>query len=99
MTTATAVMARWRRRLQINGAYHNLFTAGGDGGVVLRDLAREAGLFSISFDANPYATAFNDGKRAMVLFILRELRWSEGDLMALARERESEDPFAETTEE
>lgn len=98
MATPKQVIAQWRRRLAVNAAYRNLFVASMDGPVVLRDLAREAGLFSISFDGDPYGTVFNEGKRAMVLFIMRELRWSEQDLMGLARERDSENPFAETEE-
>jgi hypothetical protein len=35
--------------------------------------------------AIPASSAFNDGKRAMGLFLIQRLRWSEGELVKLAR--------------
>jgi hypothetical protein len=75
-----------KAQLALIGAYRELFENHPAGRMVLTDLLREGGVLSISFQpGDPHATAFNDGKRAMALHVMERLRWSEGQLLQLAR--------------
>jgi hypothetical protein len=38
---------------------------------VLMDLCKEASVMKPTFDLNPYAAAYNEGRRAMALFVLK----------------------------
>ena len=76
-----------RRQLRVNAAYQRLFETD-DGKLVLLDLLAAGNLLqtSVIVDA-PHMTSFNDGKRALALHIIERLRWSEGELVALAMRR------------
>jgi len=56
--------------------YQQVFDSG-SGKKVLRHLMRNCGMMQPSLDmkdCNPYATAFNEGRRAVVIEILQKLR-------------------------
>jgi hypothetical protein len=52
--------------------YKDLFSSD-IGKEVLLDLCREGTVLKPTFDLNPYASAFNEGRRAMALFILKHV--------------------------
>lgn len=54
------------KKLKID--YENLFSSD-IGQRVLRDLMASCGMFRSSFDKDPYATAFNEGKRMVGLHL------------------------------
>lgn len=64
-----------KQRLHIKQSYTAIFEQP-HGKLVLNDIIRRGGLYSVSVpkDANPERTAFNEGKRALVLEILSMLR-------------------------
>ena len=80
MSLASFIPAPLRRRISIIAAYKTVFTSI-DGQVVLKDLVARAGLL----EAEP--GKFAAGRRSIVLEILKELRFDETALMALAAER------------
>lgn len=59
--------------------------AGGDGEYVLASLLDSTGFYKQSFSADPYQTAFNEGKRAIGLQIIQMLDLKEEDLRNLVR--------------
>jgi len=86
-------LRRWIPRLAINAAYRAVFTSP-DGEKVLRDLMKRGGLLETSMvEGDPHLTAFKEGKRAVILDVLAELRWSEKEIAGLARERQEELPL------
>ena len=79
-------------------AYHRVFTSP-EGEIVLRDLLKRGGLLQVSAVAgDPHMTHYNDGRRSIVLEIVHQLRWSEGEMMQLALQRTGEQ-LADTTGE
>lgn len=64
-----------------------------DGKIVLAWLARESGMLSttVAVDADGHTdaemTLINEGKRILFLTITMALRWTEGEILALAQER------------
>lgn len=65
-------------------AYARVY-ASPDGREVFDDLLREAGVLEVSTVAgDPYMTHFNDGKKAIGLYIFAQMRWSAGELRELA---------------
>ena len=59
----------------------------GAGRRVLWRLLEHAGVFRSAFSADPYATAFNEGRRSSGLFLLNEVeRASPGALGAMMKE-------------
>lgn len=86
-TTLRKQIDAWKRERATVGAYKAVFTSA-QGDIVLRDLMIQCGLLSVSHvSGDSHDTAFNEGKRAVVLFILERLRWSEPELMKLAAEQ------------
>lgn len=83
---------RRRLRLQRRAADYRATFGGGAGRRVLADLARRNNLLATSVVAgDPQLTAFNEGRRAVVLEILRELRWDDRDLEQLSLERDDDE--------
>ncbi len=74
-----------KRRVAISKAYKTVFESP-DGRLVLTDLMRVAGIL----EATSEHGAFENGKRAMVLTIMAELRFDENRLLELAQERMDE---------
>lgn len=80
-----AVIKIAKQRMQIAGDYHTVYNMA-EGERMIVDLLRESGVLSVSHVAgDPGSSAFNDGKRAMGLYLIQRLRWSEGQLVKLAR--------------
>lgn len=74
-----------RKRARIGALYRQVFEAPG-GAEVLADLLREAGLLEVSSVAgDPSMTHFRDGKRAVGLHVINRMRWTEAQLLELAR--------------
>lgn len=79
--------AVFMRRARLNEAYRITFD-GTEGKRVLADILEKAGVLQTSVVAgDAYMTAFNEGKRALALTIIDEMRWSPMQLLALAEER------------
>ncbi len=74
-----------KRRIALAHAYRNVLGAEGDSKLVLHDLLREGGILATSVE--PGLTEFNEGKRALALYILARLRWKEADAIKLAMEQ------------
>jgi len=90
MPDAASILRQWRARLGLNRAYRAVFD-NADGQRVLADLLIKGNALSTSqVEGAPDQTAFNEGKRALVLGILSELRWSEMQLFKLAQETTGE---------
>lgn len=53
-----------------HSVYRDVFSSD-VGKEVLLDLCKEASVLKPTFDLNPYASAYNEGRRAMALFILK----------------------------
>lgn len=88
---ARAVVAFAKARLKLASAYQSVY-ASPDGAAVINDILREAGILSVSHvEGDPGTSAFNDGKRALALYVVQRLRWSEGELVALARAQTTDD--------
>lgn len=82
---AKAVIKIAKQRMQVAGDYHAVYNMP-EGERMIIDLLRESGVLSVAHVAgDPGTSAFNDGKRAMGLFLIQRLRWSEGQLVKLAR--------------
>lgn len=88
---ARAIVSFVRVKMKLASAYQAVY-ASPDGALVIADILREAGILSVAHvEGDPGTSAFNDGKRAMALHVVQRLRWSEGELVALARQQTSED--------
>lgn len=75
---------------KLAAAYSAVFESP-DGRIVLADLLARAGMLEVStVFGDPYATHFRDGRRALALEIVNLLRWSEMELLQLAKERTAE---------
>lgn len=58
---------------------------------VLEDILRSCGLLESSVRSpDPHETAYFEGRRAVGLELLEQLRWTEGELVAHARRRTQE---------
>lgn len=83
---AKALIAYAKSRLQIATAYQRVYESA-EGRDVIHDILREGGVLSVAHvEGDPGTSQFNDGKRALAIFICERLRWSEPELVALARE-------------
>lgn len=79
-----------RQRRRLAGAYTECFATPA-GELVLRDLLRICGVLETSHQpADAYETAFREGRRSVALEILGRLRWSEAEMVELAKERTAE---------
>lgn len=88
LSEAYAKLRHFRRALRIKAAYRETFESPA-GTLVLRDLLRRAGALETSMEpGDPGMTAFREGRRSLALDVLQQLRWSEGELAQLARERD-----------
>ena len=55
---------------------------------VLHDHLKRCGVFKSTHDPDsPHNSTFNNGMREGALFLVRELGWTEADLMRMAKER------------
>ena len=74
------------REEAIKAAYRTVFQTP-EGVLVLHDLINRGGLLSTSMVlGESHETAFNEGKRGLLLEILNVLRWTPGRVMALVNE-------------
>lgn len=71
-----------KRRVRVADAYAAIYALP-HGKIVLDDLLRKSGLLEISPAED---SRFYDGRRSMGLEILQALRWTEGELVRLAKE-------------
>jgi hypothetical protein len=80
-----AILARAKAQLQTASDYQAVY-GWPEGERVIHDILREAGVLSVAHvEGDPGTSQFNDGKRALGLFVIQRLRWSEGELVKLAR--------------
>jgi hypothetical protein len=87
---ARAVVAFAKRRLQMASDYQAVYNSA-EGQRVLRDILREGGILEVAHVAgDPGTSQFNDGKRALALYVVERLRWNEGELVALAQTQTSD---------
>jgi hypothetical protein len=78
----------FQRRASISQAYHAVYQTPA-GQTVLHDLMRKGGVLETSVEAND--SRFYEGRRSLALEICKELRWSESEMIALARETTKDD--------
>lgn len=94
-TRLKSLLARAKAQLQIASDYQAVYNSP-EGERVIHDILREAGVLSVAHvQGDPGTSQFNDGMRAMGLKVIERLRWSEGELVALAR-RQTTDQLNET---
>jgi hypothetical protein len=75
------------RRVRLSESYKATFGTP-EGKRVLADILKRAGMLETSMvEGDPAMTSFNEGKRALALSIIDELRWQPMDLVALAEAR------------
>jgi hypothetical protein len=72
-----------KRRAAIANAYHAIYALPA-GKIVIDDLLGKSGLLEVSPAED---CRFYDGRRSMGLEILDAMRWSEGELVQLAKEQ------------
>jgi hypothetical protein len=84
----TNALQGFRRRAAISHAYHNVY-ATPEGQTVLHDLMRRGGILETSPLSED--SRFYEGRRSLALEIVKELRWTEAEMIALARETTKED--------
>lgn len=75
------------RQRKLLGAYREVFDAPA-GRIVLLDLMRAGGVLSVSLGQTPQETAWNDGRRSLVLHVLQQLRMQEAEMLRLATQKE-----------
>lgn len=78
----------FRQRAAVSNAYHSVYATSA-GQMVLHDLMRKGGILETSPD--PTDSRFYEGRRSLAMEICKELRWSEAEMIALARETTKED--------
>ncbi|HEV2673385.1 MAG TPA: hypothetical protein VGV37_02520 [Aliidongia sp.] len=84
-------LGAWRKRVGLNRAYHETFGSP-QGQRVLADILARAKVLSTSHSpGDAHDTAFNEGRRALGLEIVGELRWTEMELLKLAEEKTGHD--------
>lgn len=87
---ARALIAMAKAKLSLANAYQTVYESP-DGRLVMLDIMREARILSVAHvDGDPGASSFNDGARSIGLYICERLRWSEGELIELARQQTSD---------
>jgi hypothetical protein len=75
------------KRKELAHAYQRTFDTP-HGQMVLRDLLRKGGILETSHEpGDAYTTAWRDGRRSLALELVEALRWTEGELVALAQEQ------------
>lgn len=85
------------KRKALAHAYQGTFNTP-HGQIVLHDLLRKAGILEVAHEpGDPHTTAWRDGRRSMALEIINALRWTEGELVALAQQQTA-DEIAEVRE-
>ena len=67
-----------------NRHYHTTFSCP-SGSFVIQDLMKVCNANNSSFSENPHVTAFNEGKRASLLYILSILQVNEVQLSAMQK--------------
>jgi len=82
------VLKGFRRQAAVNQAYHAVY-ATPEGQLVLHDLMRRGGILETS--PVPDDSRFYEVRRSLALEIAKELRWTEAEMIALARETTKED--------
>lgn len=80
-------MRHWQRLVN---DYQDTFS-GDSGKAVLMDLMKRSGILSTSMiKGDPQMTAFNEGKRAMVLEILSRCRLTVEDIEKMSRQQDED---------
>lgn len=80
-------MRHWQRLVN---DYHDTFSSE-TGKAVLLDLMKRSGILSTSMiKGDPHMTAFNEGKRAIVLEILSRCRMTVEDIEKMSRQQEDD---------
>jgi hypothetical protein len=91
--------ARLKRKLSLLESYKSSFD-GIYGKKVLFDLMKESGFLSPAHTVgDPYTTAYNDGKRSVLLFILKQLNTSTEDILNLIKQGEENERSAFKSDE
>jgi hypothetical protein len=75
------------RQVRLVKDYARVF-AGEEGKRVLRDLMRHGNMLGSSFNPDPYKTAFNEGQRNLVLYILHILQIDLAELQERMEQHE-----------
>lgn len=89
--TRKDVRTQLKQRLADARAYERVF-ATPEGQRVLHDILRAGGILAIAHVAgDPFATAFQDGRRSLALHIIDQLRWNEAALNKLAQAQADDD--------
>lgn len=85
-------LPQFRRQVALGQDYAFAFDSL-QGRRVLTDILRKAGVLEVGYAEGGKASdsVFNDGRRYVGLEIIQMLRWSEGELLQLARERTTEE--------
>jgi hypothetical protein len=78
----------FQRRAAISQAYHAVYETPA-GRTMIHDLMLKGGILETSADASD--SRFYEGRRSLALEICKELRWSESEMIALARETTKDD--------
>ena len=82
--------ASLRRQGRLTRAYRDLEKTPA-GRLLLADLLGACGVLEVTHTpGDPHETAFREGRRSIGLHVLERLRWSEGELVELARRRTTE---------
>lgn len=92
LDTAKSVVDQIKRRMkfqaQLAHDYRDTFERNPSGAAVLRDILRACGVLTvIEPPADADERSFAAGKRAIGIGIINRLRWSEAELVRLAREQ------------
>lgn len=82
--------AAMRKKARLAGAYQRLWDDP-DGKLVFNDLLGRAGLLTThEAPCDPDTRSFEAGQRSMGVHIVQRLRWSEAELVAMARRQTEE---------
>lgn len=73
---------RRNNSVKIIAQYQELFKTS-DGKAVLQDLVKDCGVFTSSFSEDTHATAFNEGKRAVALRLIKILKINTDKMNAI----------------
>jgi hypothetical protein len=87
-TTIARTLKMFEREGAIARAYSDVY-ATDPGRMVIEDIMRKAGILTVASD--PTDSRFYDGRRAVALEVLRMLRFTESEMIALARATARED--------
>lgn len=83
-----------RRAVATSKAYKAVFDSI-DGKLVLIDLIKQCGILDASHEDMPGLNDWKNGRRSVVLDILKQLRFDEGGLLELVQARLDENPEEE----